>query len=292
METLNLGKKNVVPNSIEQTLTMLKYSFLDYIRSRRFFVLLIIAVAVASILTGVIGYFRPSDSLSSPLAFYSSWWGESGTFIIILSAIFFGGDAISGEFQNKTGYFLVGNPIRRSAIYIGKWLAALIASLAVLAVFALMTIGNGFYYFGSAGVPNQFLESLGFSVLYMISVLGLTFFFSSMFKSSTVAILTTVILLLFVFSLVQTLVADLAHVEPWFMITYGAQIIGNVLMNPYPPPTSTVSSFSGGPPGGFRGGSSVAAYNATIPEGIIILVVYFFVTMIVGLVLFERKEFT
>ncbi len=284
------GNRNTVPNSFSQTFTMLKYSFLEYIRSRRFFVLLIIAVAVGAILTGVMGYFRPQGSFASPLAFYSDWWGESGTFMIILSAIFFGGDAISGEFQNKTGYFIVGNPIRRSAIYVGKWLAALTASLAILAVFALMTIGNGVYYFGASGLPYQFVESLLFSVLYMVSALGLTFFFSAMFKSSTVAILTTVILLLFVFSLVQTLVAGLAHVQPWFIITYGAQIIGNVLMNPYPSPVTTRGFTSAS--GGGTGGLALTTYNATIPQGITILLVYFAVTIIAGLVMFERKEFT
>jgi hypothetical protein len=33
-------------------------------------------------------------------------------------------------------------------------------------------------------------------------------------------------------------------------------------------------------------------FAATVPEGIAILVVYFFATAILGLVLFERKEFT
>ena len=66
---------------------------------------------------------------------------------MILSTAFFGGDAISGEFQNRTGYFLVPNPIRRSAIYVGKWLAALMASTIILGVFALIMIGNGLYYF-------------------------------------------------------------------------------------------------------------------------------------------------
>jgi ABC-2 type transport system permease protein len=45
--------------------------------------------------------------------------------MVILSGIFFGGDALFGEFQNKTGYFTIPNPVRRSSIYVGKWIAAL-----------------------------------------------------------------------------------------------------------------------------------------------------------------------
>ncbi len=120
----------------------------------------------------------------------------------MLSAIFFGGDAISGEFQNKTGYFGVPNPIRRSSIYIGKWLAAFIASTVMLGIFTVVTVGNGLYYF--SGVPYQFVESLLFAIFYLVAVLGFTFFFSSLFKSSSMSILLTAILFLFVFTLIQT----------------------------------------------------------------------------------------
>src|SRR5207244_11493051 len=124
-------------------------------------------------------------------------------------------------FQNKTGYFLVANPLRRSSIYIGKWLGALTASLMVLAIYAAITLGNGLYYFG-ANVPYQFAESLRFSILYLIAVLGFTFFFSSLFKSSSMSILVTAILFLFAFSLIQLILSGLAQIEPWFIITYGS----------------------------------------------------------------------
>ncbi len=284
MEKLNLGKRNVVPNSFNQMLIVTKYSFLDYLRSRRFFVLLMIAVIIGLVLTGVVGYFKPTAFLSSALSFYSSWWGMSATFIVILSAVFFGGDAISGEFQNKTGYFLVGNPIRRSAIYTGKYIAAFIGALIILAVFTAITICNGLYYFGSGGAPYQFAESFLLSILYIASALGLTFFFSSLFKSSTMSILTTVILLLFAFSLVQTLVATLANIQPWFILTYGAQVISNVLSATYPPAVTTSSA---GPGSHF----TLTTYNVGLYEGIAIMLVYFAVTSIAGLLVFERKEF-
>jgi ABC-2 type transport system permease protein len=271
-----------LPSSIAQVATITKYELLNYFRSRRFFILLIIGIAISGLLTAVVAYFGVSYlQLSSALLFYSFWWGNSITFVVILSGIFFGGDAISGEFQNKTGYFLVGNPLRRSSIYIGKWLGALIASLIVFAVYAAITIANGLYYFG-ANVPNQFGESLAFSVLYLIAVLGFTFFFSSLFKSSSMSILMTAILFLFAFSLIELIVSRLAQIEPWFIITYGAGIIGNVLMDPYPVTQSTR---------GF-GGREATTYAVSIPEGITILVGYFVITAVLGLILFERKEFT
>jgi ABC-2 type transport system permease protein len=264
----------------------MKYTLLDYVRSRRFFILLTIAVLISAILTFVVGYYRPAVFLASDLSFYSGWWGNIAIYVIVLSGVFFGGDAISGEFQNKTGYFGIPNPIRRSSIYIGKWLSALIASTVILGVFAAITVGNGLYYFPS--VPSEFGLSLLFAWFYLVAVLGFTFFFSSLFKSSSMSILVTAILFLFVFTLFEG-VANLVQIEPWFILTYGGQIIGNILTVPYPPHTSVriLPTPGGGPVGG-----TLTSYNVTVPEGLAIIGLYFVITAILGLVLFERKEFT
>jgi ABC-2 type transport system permease protein len=275
---------NIVPTSIAQVGTTMKYSLLDYLRGRRFFIMLIITALISILLTVLVGYYRPEGFLSDSLAFYNSWWGTSVTFVVVLSAIFFGGDAISGEFQNKTGYFGVPNPIRRSSIYIGKWLAAFIASAVMLGIFTVVTLGNGLYYFSS--VPYQFGESFLFALFYLIAVLGFTFFFSSLFKSSSMSILVTAILFLFVFTLLNELIVALVKIEPWFLINYGAQIIGNILMSPYPLHQTTTTGV------GFRGQpTTTTTFYATIPEGFAIMGIYFVITAVVGLVLFERKEF-
>jgi ABC-2 type transport system permease protein len=261
----------------------MKYTLLDYFRSRRFFILLAIALIISLLLTIFVAYYRPETFLSDSLSFYSSWWGSLTTFVIILGGIFFGGDAISGEFQNKTGYFGIPNPIRRSSIYVGKWLSAFIAATIIFGLFAAITVGNGLYYFG-ANVPIQFGQSLIYAWWYLAAVMGLTFFFSSLFKSNSMSILITVILLLFVFSLIETIVSTFVKIEPWFILTYGAGIIGNILQSPYPPRVTTT------PIG--RRGLTLTSYNATVPEGLAIIGLYFIITTILGLVLFERKEFT
>lgn len=279
-QTVQDLKVHILPSSVSQVGTITKYEMVNYFRSRRFYVLLIIGLVISALLTALVGYYRPSSFLSTTLSFYSSWWGMSITFVIILSGIFYGGDAISGEFQNKTGYFLVANPLRRSSIYIGKWIAAFIASVITLGAFTAIAISNGLYYFGF-NIPYQLWESLLFGLLYLIAVLGFTFFFSSLFKSSSMSILVTVILFLFGFMLIEELVRGLVKIEPWFVITYGSEIISNVFTVPYP--TTTRLGF---------GPNALTVYAVTIPEGIAILLAYFVVTAVLGLLVFERKEFT
>lgn len=278
---------NIVPSSLTQVGIQTKYEFVNYFRSRRFFILLAIVVIIGLLLSAVVGYYRPGSYMTSNLSFYSGWWGTTATYIVILSGIFFGGDAISGEFQNKTGYFLVANPIRRSSIYIGKWIAAFLASSTIIGIFLAITIVNGVFYFGATNIPYQFGESLLFSLVYLVSILGVTFFFSSLFKSSTYSILVTAILFLFAFQVVQELVSGLAQVEPWFMLTYGASIIGNILTPTGYPAHVVVTNLRGFI---FRNGF-VSPYNATVPEGLAIMMIYFGITTLLGLVLFENKEF-
>jgi len=52
------------------------------------------------------------------------------------------------------------------------------------------------------------------SWFYFVAVLGFTFFFSSLFKNSSMSIIVTTILFLFAFGIVQLFVANLAQIEP------------------------------------------------------------------------------
>jgi len=275
-------------DTLTQIGTMTKYNFLNYFRARRFYVMLAIIVIISGLLTGLVAYYQPASFVAGDsLGFYGAGWGSFANFVIVLSAAFFGGDAISGEFQNKTGYFLVPNPIRRAAIYVGKFLAALAASSIILGIFAFVMIANVLYYFPSDPLPWGFVQSLIFAWVYLLSVLALAFAFSSLFKSSSISILMSVILLLFVFNVVDTVASIVVGIEPWFSITYGAGIVSNILQVPFPQNHISQSV----PIGGgrlFR----IDTYNATVPEGLVILLVYFAVMAILGLLLFQRKEFT
>jgi len=275
------GGTNARVGTLSQIRIVAKYSFLNYFRARRFYVMLAIILLISGLLTFAIGYYRPGALLVNALSFYGAGWGAFVSFVVILSTAFFGGDAISGEFQNKTGYFLVPNPIRRSAIYVGKWFAALAASSIVLLVYAVIVLANGLYYFGLT-VPTEFAQSVIFAWIFLIAALSLMFAFSSLFKSSSISILMGVILLLFVFSVIDEVAASVVGIEPWFSITYGAGIVTDVLTVPYPAHLSTTKF----------GRFTTLTYHASIPEGLVIMLAYFVVMAIVGLWLFERKEFT
>jgi ABC-2 type transport system permease protein len=280
-----------VPPSAEQVLKLTRYQWREYVSSRRFVILIGIVIAIGVILSAIVAYFRsslsgPGGLLSDNLAFYGSYWGGGAGFVVVLAAVFFGGDAIAGEFQNKTGYFLMGLPIRRATVYIGKYIAALLASICVLLIFLVTLLLNGAYYFGVNALPWQLVPSFILALVYLMAVLGTTFMFSSLFKTSAYGFVLTAILFLFGFSLVEQLVRGLVKMEPWMIISYASGAIGDVFapsINWGLVGTVTTTQFPPGPP--------VTSYTAGVAEGVVIMLAYFVLAAVAGLFLFEREEF-
>ena len=268
---------NKVPSSLAQCGVQAEFEFMNYLRSTRFYILLAIVATIGVAIMAVTYVYRPSAYLSSPMAFYSVWWGTVVNLCVILTGIFFGADAISTEFQNRTGYYLLSNPVRRSSVFVGKWIASFFASAIAIGVYAAITLADGAIYFG-ANIPVQFGESFVFALFYIFPILGVSFFISSLFKNNSYSILLTAILLLFGFNFITPLITALSNSEPWYVLSYGAGIVGSVLSSSGYPPHEVVIAGS-------------TSYNATIPEGLAIMLAYFVVASVLGIISFEREDF-
>jgi len=281
-----------VPATWQQALLLSRYQFRDYLRSRRFVLMMSIVAAIGAILSFILAYYHASSPIvkgltSSSDAFYGSLWGGIVYAVIVFAGIIFGGDAIAGEFQNKTGYFLMGLPIRRATVYVGKFLAAFGASIVAMVVYLVILMANGAYYLGSGFVPVALFESFAIAVLYLLALLGAVFLFSSMFKNSLYAVLVVAVLFLFGFTLLQAAIIALAKVEPWFIIDYARATIAYPFDSTLPAHMATTTTRG---PGGRTITSTT--YNPTYPEGLLIMAGYFILTALAGLFLFEREEFT
>ncbi|MGP8158091.1 MAG: ABC transporter permease [Thermoplasmata archaeon] len=279
------GALGTIPSTLSQALILSRYQFRDYLRSRRFILMMGIVLAAGAILTTVVAYYRPVGVIDNADDLYGTLWAGGAGVVIVFAGIIFGGDAIAGEFQNKTGYFLMGLPIKRTTVYAGKYLATLAASIVSLVVYLIIVTGNAVYYLGlnAFSVPGPLIESFAITLLYLLALLGFVFLFSSLFKTSAYAVLVVAVLFLFGFSIIQTVVLTLAHTEPWFLLSYvnainaypltGVPAHVVTVRNPFTRVTST-------------------AYNPTYLEGILVMAGYWLLTTIGGLLSFEREEFT
>ncbi|MGA7923898.1 MAG: hypothetical protein WCA77_07985, partial [Thermoplasmata archaeon] len=79
----------VVPSTPRQALILSRFQFRDYLRSRRFILMMGIVLAAGLILTVVVAYFRPSSIIDNANDLYGNLGGGL-PFVILFAGIIFG----------------------------------------------------------------------------------------------------------------------------------------------------------------------------------------------------------
>lgn len=130
--------------------------------------------------------------------------------IIMIFAIYLSAHTISGEINNNTMRFTAIRPIKRSSIYMGKYLSIILMSL-ILLVFGTITslcVGGIVYGFDSANtlmvVNGSFVmvaHPIAVIILFVVSLLlmialysAITMMLSTLFKSDIFAMVISVVL--------------------------------------------------------------------------------------------------
>ncbi|MEM2874842.1 MAG: ABC transporter permease subunit [Candidatus Hadarchaeales archaeon] len=139
--------------------------------------------------------------------------------LIPLAAIIFGANNVTSEFESKTGYLLFSNPVRRSVLMAGKFMASLLYVCCAVLIFYLGCSVATFYVYGT--VPAGLLLSLVPALLYGCAVLALMFLFGFIFRSGVVAGALLFAVLFLCMPLLQIFLIDMGH-SPWFILTYAA----------------------------------------------------------------------
>ena len=118
-------------NRTKQFQDVIKFELIKFLRSRKIRAALILTAIVPLLI-----YLLTNFLLDS---FISQIYSDSGVvndyqifvnFVLTLSlvnVIMFGGDSLTNDFENKTGYTLFINPISRTSFLFGKFVAASIA---------------------------------------------------------------------------------------------------------------------------------------------------------------------
>jgi ABC-2 type transport system permease protein len=267
-----------------QLLTVTRYELLKYLRGRRILAAIILAIIVPLLillLPLLVGLENPA-SISDYLVQFVSFMD----IMIIIGATLFGADALVSEFQHKTAYLLFPNPVTRTGIFFGKYLAAAIATFIMILVFyAIVGIASfGFYL----ELPIQYLYSLSVAGLYALTILALAFFISSIMRGSTGSSVLTFLLFFLILPIVD-FGLTIAQVKPWFSATFASGIMYNILIAPYP------SDFVFNIPVFLAPGSEGLSITNFVPElnlSIGLLLLYMIFGLGVALTLFSRKEMT
>ena len=198
------------------------YEFLKHIRRRRLYVILgLTFVAELAVLIGLPalmgGYPNDIMVMAAMLSI--------GAILATIGAVFFAGDAIAGEFESKTGYILFTNPVRRITLVTGKYLAScaavillIIFGYAIVSISLLVIYGN---------VPIETAKSFGLCLLFAGSVLSVTFFFSSVSKGAMGATVMTLLFIMVISGIIETVLL-MAGKPYWFLLSTGGDSVAAV----------------------------------------------------------------
>ena len=198
------------------------YEFLKHIRRRRLYVIL--GIALVAELAVIIGVPALMDGYPENMMVMAALL-TVGPSLASLGAVFFAGDAIAGEFENKTGFILFTNPVRRITLVTGKYLACCIAViLLIIFCYAIISISLWAIY---GDVPIETSKSFVLCLRFVGAFLSVTFFFSSISKGAMGATVMTLLLVMVVFGMIE-MVLMMAGKPSWFLLSTGGDSIAAV----------------------------------------------------------------
>ena len=266
---------------IDQFLVAARFEVRSYLRTNRFFGILGLSGVASLIASAYLAYLGGSaiqaqwPTLDDFLATFTSYTST----LLLISTALLGGDAISTEFGTPAGYFSLVQPVRRSVLLLGRFVAAFVVSVAVVSIFFLTIVGFGFGVFGAFSAAT--LVAYGLVLLLALAFLGLVFLMSAAFRRPTIGIIVIVLLLYLVFP-IANLALESAHVEPWFLLTYAESSISQAFVAS--PHVTQVSSGRG------NGSFTLTIYNPSLAQGASIMVGYFLGGLAGALAIFSRQE--
>lgn len=249
-----------------------------HVKRNRLFMTGIIALILPTLFY-IIPLVSGGDFASTADAFASSNLNFI-TLLIILSGAIFAGDVISGELEKRTGLLLYPTPQRRNTISVGKYLAALIATLSVVSLYYLVTALEITAIYGAAEISLNFIKSFLTALLYSTSVVSLIYFFSSIMNRSIVSTLLGFFVLMLILPIISS-VLSIAEIDPWFILTQSADLISDVF---------GLSGGGGFRPGGENGPISGISFTIEFSLGITMMLAYSILFFLAGVVISNRKQ--
>jgi ABC-2 type transport system permease protein len=256
-------------NDIFETYLSVKFELVKHLKRRRLPI-----VAALAVIAPLIFYVKVPDTAGVFAATVLSFLN----ILIIISAAMFAGDAVCGEFEKKTSLLLFPTPQRRSAIFAGKYVAALLATfLVVILYYLVMTLQIGQLY-GWGQIPTELAKSFLTALIYSFSAVSVVFLFSAILKRSISSTIVGFLFLLMILPIVATVLMRVDQ-EPWFIVTYSANLIRDVL--------GVSSSLPFGPG---EHGFNLTAFEPRFGVGIAVMAAYAIVGFVSGMAIAVRKE--
>lgn len=292
-------------SELEKLRVVTKYEFLKQVRRRRFYGFLAMTLLAVGLTAALYQSLNLPERMRTELKkrmgenipetmkdslldqagmkdspeFFALWVSSMGA-LALIGAVFFGGDSIASEFEHRTGYLLFPNPVKRSTLVIGKYLACFLAAVAVLAIgYAFSAINLLVFY---QTIPIGLPKSLGVAIALTCFMVSFAFVFSALMKGGMGATVAALLSYMAIFPIISMALSATGH-DPWFMPDRAGDAIGATYDISY----ESLSEVFGGEGGSMRG---VARASQDPLRASLVLVGYALVLLLLSVQLTLRRE--
>ncbi len=266
--------------------TVYSYYLKNYYRSKSFYLIFILVVLASALMIYLSIHYLPKiDSLfpsqtSVPRELKEKvvlyLWSYVLSDLPVFAAVFFSSPAISSEIENRTAFHIFSLPVDRGILLMGKYLAASSATIITMAFFVGAEIGTVEYLFPGLPLPPIF-SSIALLVVFIFAISAFTFMLSSIFNKNLYSYITTFIIYLIVFNVTNIILQVLYSYNAFFLLDNAASIIERIFLNVNPSVFGGTMSINGAP-------------ISSVLLSLAVMFLYIVISLIISLIVFERKE--
>ncbi|WMT50381.1 MAG: ABC transporter permease [Ferroplasma sp.] len=258
----------------------------NYYRSRSFFLMLFLILIIGFMMSYFsVKYVNDLPKFLGGSVFPSSikvevfyyLWTLVLLYVPVFASVFFGSPAISSEIENKTAYYIFPLPINRYKLFFGKYFAAFTVTLFIIGIYIVFELATLTYLLGTIPV-TYFLSSFLMLILFILSIMAVTFLISAIFNKNTYAYITVFVIYYIVFEAGAFIIELLYKYTPVYFLNEAGSIIERVYIN-INPGNAFVSHVDINP----------APFSDIVLSGMI-MIIYTVVALVIGMLLFDRKE--
>lgn len=207
-------------DDLRQSFVVMKNEIIKTLRAKKALLYLALVFAVLALETAL--PYLVGDGLKGEAEMIYGEYLTMASLLVLLAATLFGSYTIVSEFEERTALVLFTRPIKKSSIFIGKFLSCYLIGAVIMAVYYVFVV------IIALAVTGDVISSVGKSFVVMLSYLfactGVAMLISSFFKKGgTSAVMTFMTILLFIS--IVTGVLTLNNIDPWFMMDHASGAI-------------------------------------------------------------------
>ncbi len=260
--------------SVGKLLTTTKYFVKSYMYSKKFYVSLLVPLAVLLLASVADIAYNVHKTVNGYLS------SAVSIFVVLFYPVIFAllaGDLIAEDFEKRKAYFIFTLPLQRGLIYISKVAASILVAFTIISIYNMTTLLFALAYYKS--IVARFIQSYALQIVYAIAWISLSAVVGSFCRSSRTAIITAILVNFFVLNTLGSIIAKAGIEQVWFILNYAYYPIYTILLSKSPS-TMTITTSIG----------AVTIQVPTMEHMLLVSAMYILVCLAIGYFIYTRRE--